>query len=100
MGGSVGLIIGNSVGGFDDDFFIMGLLQWRCFSFGLVLVLLGIFDSLGFKSMVWVSDQWLRYFWVFSTFSGLIIGLFLGILDGLGFKSTTWVSDQWLGFAD
>ena len=87
MGGSVGLIIGNFDGGFDDDFFIMGLLQWRCFSFGLVLVLLGIFDSLGFKSMVWVSDQWLRYFWVFSTFSGLIIGLFLGIFNDLGFKS-------------
>ena len=40
-------------------FFLMGLLRWRCFSFGLVLVLvlLGIFDGLGFKSAAWVSNQ-------------------------------------------
>ena len=28
MGGSVGLIIGGSNGGSDDDFFLMGLLRW------------------------------------------------------------------------
>ena len=62
MDGSVGLIIGSSNGGSSDVFFLMGLLRWRCFSFGLVLVLLGIFDGLGFKSTAWVSDQWLGYF--------------------------------------
>ena len=45
MGESVGLIIGSSDGGSDDDFFLMGLLQW-------------VSNRLGFKSAVWVSDRW------------------------------------------
>ena len=89
----------------------MGLLWWCCFSFGLVLVLLGIFDGLGFWSMAWV----------FSIFFGLIIGIFLGIFEnrwrgfligGLGIFdvflgwsstffwvfSTAWVSNRRRGF--
>ena len=46
MDGSVGLIIGSSDGGSNDDFFfLMGLLRWCCFSFGLVLVLVYVFSS-------------------------------------------------------
>ena len=45
MGGLVGLIIGSSDDGFGDDFFLMGLLRWHCFNFGLVLVLVSIFSS-------------------------------------------------------
>ena len=64
MGGSIGLIISSFDGGSGDDFFLMGLLRWRCFSFGLVLVLvlLGIFADLGFKLAAWISDWWLGYF--------------------------------------
>ena len=64
VGGSIGLIINSFDGGSGDDFFWMGLLRWRCFSFGLVLVLvlLGIFADLGFKLAAWISDWWLGYF--------------------------------------
>ena len=92
------------------------------------MVLLGIFNDLGFKSAAWVSNWWLGYFRRFSgliidvflcifdglglligglgifgyfrRFSRLIIGVFLDIFDILGFKSAAWVSDRWLGFAD
>ena len=43
MGGSVGLIIGSSDGGFGDDFFLNG------------------FALVGFKSAAWVSNQWLGF---------------------------------------
>ena len=59
MGGSVWLIIGSSDGGSGDDFFLMGLLRWRCFSFGFGFA--GYFQwpglqigGLGFKSVAWV----------------------------------------------
>ena len=45
MGGSVGLIVSSFDGGSGGDFFGMGLLWWRCFSFGLVLVLVSVFSS-------------------------------------------------------
>ena len=69
-------------------FFLMGLLRWRCFSFGLVLVLvlLGIFDGLGFKSAAWVSNRWLGYFWVFSTFFWVEHRSFSGYFRRPGFQ--------------
>ena len=65
----------------------MGLLRWRCFSFGLVLVLLGIFDGLGFKSVAWVFDRWLGYFQRFSGYfrqPGFQIGSLGLLIGGLG----------------
>ena len=103
MGGLVGLIV-DSFGG---DFFLMGLLWWRCFSFGLVLVLVYVFSSTLYHSLTccWLKQgstkvwRWWRLL-IGDGVSHGDDGIFLGIFDGLGFKSATWVSDWWLRFAD
>ena len=101
MGGSIGLIIGSFYGGFGDDFFWMGLLWWRCFSFGLVLV--SVFSSTLSHSLThcWPKQgptkawQW----WCLLINDGVSHDgdhVFLGIFDGLDFKSAAWFSDRWL----
>ena len=66
MGGSVGLIIGSSDGGFDDDFFLMGLLQWvsnrrRGFLIGgFVGLMAWVFDRCGFDGLCLCLCVWLR----------------------------------------
>ena len=93
---------------------VMIFFEWVCSDgVALVLVLLGIFDGLGFKSAVWVSDRWLGYFRRFSRyfrqprfqigslgllisglgifgyfrcFSGLIIGIFFRYFRRSGFQ--------------
>ena len=66
MGGSVGLIIGSSDGGFDDDFFLMGLLQWvsnrrRGFLIGgFVGLMAWVYDRRGFDGLCLCLCVWLR----------------------------------------
>ena len=69
VGGSVGLIIGSSDGGFGDDFFLMGLLRW-------------VSNRLGFKSVAWVSNRWLGWWvwWPLFALTSLMVCVCVALL--------------------